>query len=396
MTIKYVDELELESNHVFLRADLNVPLNEGVITDDTRILAVLPTIRQILRKGGRLIVASHLGRPKGKRVDDLSLMPVAQRLAELLDREVIMAPDVVSDGVKVVAMQLKDGEVMMLENLRFHPGETANDKEFAAKLSEMCQIYINDAFGSCHRAHASVDALPRMTRDKAAGFLMRKELRYLRGALDDPDRPFWAILGGAKVSDKIGVVNNLLDKVDGLIIGGGMAYTFLAAQGFEVGNSMVDKGNIGYARDVLDRAEKKGVQILLPVDHVVAAKIADDVEHRIVDNKQFPKDMMGLDIGPASIELFKKKLIGARTIVWNGPMGVFEHEAFAGGTYGVAKAVAESGALSIVGGGDSVSAVKKAGVADAIGHMSTGGGASLELLEGKTLPGIAALEDGAE
>jgi len=392
MAVKYIDELELEGKHIFLRADLNVPLTDGKITDDTRIRAVLPTVRKVLRDGGRLVIASHLGRPKGKYDEKLSLMPVAERMAELLDRDVIMAPDVVSDGVKVVAQQLKDGEVMMLENLRFVPGETANDPEFAAKLAELATVYINDAFGSSHRAHASVEALPRLLEEKAAGYLMRKELRYLQEALADPERPFWAILGGAKVSDKIGVVNTLVDKVDGLIIGGGMAYTFLAAKGFEVGKSLVDGGRITYARETLARAEKKGVKILLPVDHVVAQEIAADAAVKVVANQDFPTDMMGLDIGPETIRAYADALVGAKTIVWNGPMGVFEHAPFATGTIAIAKAVAESGSISIVGGGDSVSAVKKAGMADKISHISTGGGASLELLEGKELPGVTALE----
>ena len=393
MAIKYVDELEFEGKRVFLRADLNVPLDDaGQITDDTRIRAVLPTIRQIVRKDGRLIVASHLGRPKGKRDEKMSLMPVAERLAELLERQVVMAPDVVSDGVKIVAMQLKDGDILLLENLRFHPGETANDPEFAAKLAEMTEIYVNDAFGSSHRAHASVDALPRMVKEKAAGYLMRKELRYLQEALSGPERPFWAILGGAKVSDKLGVVDNLLGKVDGLIIGGGMAYTFLAAQGFNVGKSLVDTTRIAYAKDVLEKAKKKGVKILLPLDHVVATAINEFAETKVVDNEHIPSDKMRLDIDPRTIRLFTEALVGAKTIVWNGPMGVFEQPAFAAGTFEIAKAVADSGALSVVGGGESVSAVKKAGVADKISHVSTGGGASLEVLEGKVLPGVAALE----
>lgn len=393
MAIKYIDDVELEGKRVFVRADLNVPLNENAeITDDTRIQAVMPTIRQVLRKGGRLILASHLGRPKGKRVEKLSLMPVARRLSELTEREVIMAPDVVSDGVRVVTGQLKDGEIMLLENLRFHPGETSNDKDFAAKLAEMADVYINDAFGCSHRAHASIDALPRMVTEKAAGYLMRKELRYLQEALNDPDRPFWAILGGAKVSDKIGVVDNLLNKVDGLIIGGGMAYTFLVARGFEVGKSMVDSGNVAYAGEVLDRADKKDVKILLPVDHVVAAENSAEAATKVVTNDEFPADMMGLDIGPQTVERYENALADARTIVWNGPMGVFESEQFAAGTFAIARAIAASRAVSIIGGGDSVSAVKKSGVSDQISHLSTGGGASLELLEGKTLPGVAALE----
>jgi len=393
MAIKYIDEVDVEGKRVFLRADLNVPLSdEGVITDDTRIKAILPTVRLILRKNGRLVLASHLGRPKGKRVEKMSLMPVAERLAELLDRDVIMAPDVVSDGVKVVASQLKEGELLMLENLRFMPSEEANDQEFAAKLAEMADIYVNDAFGCCHRAHASVDALPRMMEIKAAGYLMRKELRYLKEALDDPERPFWAILGGAKVSDKLAVVRNLLGKVDGLIIGGGMAYTFLAAQGVEVGKSMMDESRITYAREVLQQAKKKDLPILLPVDHIVATEIKIDSEIQEINQTAIPANMMGLDIGPRTRELYRQALLNAKTILWNGPMGVFEQERFAAGTFAVAHAVADSGAISVVGGGDSVSAITKAGVADKISHISTGGGASLELLEGRTLPGVAALE----
>jgi phosphoglycerate kinase len=392
MAIKYLDELEFEGKRVFLRADLNVPLKEGQITDDTRIQAVLPTIRQILRKGGRIILASHLGRPKGKRDESMSLMPVAERLAELVDRKVIMAPDVVSDGVKVVANQLKDGEILLLENLRFDPREEKNDPEFAQKLAELSDVYVNDAFGSSHRAHASIDALPRLVKDKGAGLLMRKELRYLYEATNDPNRPFWAVLGGAKVSDKLGVVENLLGKVDGLIIGGGMAYTFLKAQGFTIGNSLLDQSRLDYTREVLNRAAQMGVKVLLPVDHLVAPAIAPDAQPQVVDNAHFPADQMGLDIGPKTIALFCDALRDARTVVWNGPMGVFEHEAFAAGTIELAKAIAATDAVTVVGGGDSIGAVRKAGVADKISHISTGGGASLELLEGLVLPGVAALE----
>jgi phosphoglycerate kinase len=353
---------------------------------------VLPTIKLILRKGGRVILASHLGRPKGKRDESMSLMPVAERLAELLDRKVIMAPDVVSDGVRVVANQLKDGEVLLLENLRFDPREEKNDPEFAQKLAEITDMYVNDAFGSSHRAHASIDALPRLIKEKAAGMLMRKELRYLDEATKDPNRPFWAVLGGAKVSDKLGVVRNLLNKCDGIIIGGGMAYTFLKAQGFEIGKSLLDESRLSYTRDVLEEAAKKGVKVLLPVDHLAAEAISPDAKPVVVSNENFPADKMGLDIGPKTIELFSKALADAKTVVWNGPMGVFEQPAFAEGTYAVARAIAATDAVSVVGGGDSIGAVKKAGVADKISHISTGGGASLELLEGLVLPGVAALE----
>ena len=392
MAIKYLDDMQFEGKRVFLRADLNVPLKDGKITDDTRIQAVLPTIRQILRRGGRLIIASHLGRPKGKRDESMSLMPVAERLAELLDRKVIMAPDVISDGVRVVANQLKDGEVLLLENLRFDPRETANDADFAAKLADITDVYVNDAFGSSHRAHASIDALPRLVKEKCAGLLLRKELRYLDEAMADPNRPFWAVLGGAKVSDKLGVVQNLLKRVDGIIIGGGMAYTFLKAQGFGIGKSLLDESRLAYTREVLEEAEKRGVKVLLPIDHLVASEISPDAKPTVVTNNKIPDDKMGLDIGPATIELFTKALRDARTIVWNGPMGVFELPAFAEGTFAIARAVGAADAVTVVGGGDSVSAVKKAGVADKISHISTGGGASLELLEGKRLPGVVALE----
>ncbi|MDP8221936.1 MAG: phosphoglycerate kinase [Candidatus Lernaella stagnicola] len=394
MAIKYVDELEIEGKRVFLRADLNVPITDGQITDDTRIQAVLPTIRQILRKGGRLILASHLGRPKGKAVESLSLKPVGEHVRELLDRTVIMREelDVYSDGVRVVANQLKEGEILLLENLRFDPRETANDPDFARQLAELTDVYINDAFGASHRAHASIDALPRAVAEKGAGFLMRKELRYLREALADPTPPFWAVLGGAKVSDKLGVVEHLLDKVDGLIIGGGMAYTFLKALGNEIGKSLLEQSRLGYCRAVLNRAQRLGVKILLPVDHVVADAVSADAAAQVIRNGEFEADMMGLDIGPQSIVLFTEALASAKTIVWNGPMGVFEIEKFSQGTFAVARAVASSDSVSIVGGGDSVSAVKKAGVAGQISHISTGGGASLELLEGRVLPGIAALE----
>jgi len=393
MAIKFIDEMELEEKRVFLRADLNVPLDaDGRITDDTRIRAVLPTIKYALNHGGFVILASHLGRPKGERNEKYSLLPVAERLNELLDREVIMAPDVVSDGVKVVANQLKTGQVLLLENLRFNPGETKNDPGFAKELAGLCEIYINDAFGASHRAHASIEGITHYVREKGAGFLIRKELRYFSRVLDKPVSPFLAIMGGAKVSDKIGVIENLLDKVDAVLIGGGMAYTFLAAQGFDCGDSLVESDRLDDARRIMDKSAQAGVRLILPEDHIVAREMSADAERREAANDDIGPGWKGLDIGPATIETFKTQIGQSRTIVWNGPMGVFEMEPFARGTLEVAKAVAEADATSVVGGGDSVAAVKAAGVADQISHISTGGGASLELLEGKVLPGIAALD----
>ena len=394
MTIRSVEEIELEGKRVFLRADLNVPLDaERNVADDTRITAVLPTIKYILRKGGRLILASHLGRPKGEKDDRFSLIPVAQKVSELLGRDVIMAPECISDGVRVVANQLKEGEVLMLENLRFHPGEKANDPDFAKALSLMTDVYINDAFGTCHREHASVVGLPKYVSEKAAGMLLRKELRYLKIAIEDPGRPYLAILGGAKVSDKIGVIENLLKSIDVLCIGGGMAYTFLCQKGMAVGDSLVEPGKLSLAGDIMAEARRRKVELILPVDHVIAAKPERLSAARTVSNeKGIPVGMSGYDIGPETVYLFEQAISKASTIIWNGPMGVFEVDKFSRGTTALAVAVAHSSAISIIGGGDSVSAVKKAGVADKVTHISTGGGASLQLLEGKVLPGFEALE----
>ncbi len=394
MTIKFIDEIDLNGKRVFLRADLNVPMNDkGEITDDTRIKAVVPTIRYALRNEARLIVASHLGRPKqGSKDPRYSMEPVAARLAEVLRRDVVQAPEVISDGVKIWANQIKDAEIMVLENLRFHPGEKTNDPDLARAFAEFTDVYVNDAFGSSHRAHTSIDALPRLVKEKCAGFLMRKEIQYFKLAMEDPARPVLAILGGAKVSDKVGVIKNLIERVDSILIGGAMAYTFLKARGEKVGKSKVEPGKLHLAKDILRSAQDKGVQIHLPTDHVVATKMEAGVASRIVESGGFESDEMGLDIGPKTREAFAEVLGGAKTIIWNGPMGVFEIEEFAAGTFAVAHAVAEVEALSVVGGGDSVAAVKAAGVADKITHISTGGGASLELLEGKVLPGLAALE----
>lgn len=389
-----LNDLELRGKRVLCRVDFNVPINEdGTIGDDTRITAALPTIRQIIDGGGRLILVSHLGRPKGAPDPKFSLAPVAPYLSKLLGRPVAMAHDCVGPQVKSLVDFLQDGDVILLENVRFHKGETDNDPEFCWQLAELADIYVNDAFGTAHRAHASTEGVARLLNTAAAGLLMEKELQYLVGALAEPKKPFVAIIGGAKVSDKILVIENLLDKVDSLIIGGGMAYTFLKAQGFEVGKSLVEEDRVEMAGQLLQRATEKGVNLLLPQDHLAASEFAADTFYEVCDNKSIPEGSMGLDIGPESIEIFSKIIADAGTVVWNGPMGVFEFDAFAEGTCAIARALAESDALSIVGGGDSVSAVNKTGLADKMTHISTGGGASLELLEGKTLPGIAALTD---
>jgi phosphoglycerate kinase len=394
MPVKFIEDLELDGRRVFLRADLNVPLTEDrEVADDNRIVQVLPTIKYALRNGARLILSSHLGRPKGEKNEKFSMMPVAQRLSELLDRDVIMSPDCISDGVKVVANQLKEGELLLLENLRFHPGETTNDPDFARALAGLAEVYINDAFGASHRAHASVAGVPQYIADKGAGMLIRKELRYLKFAIEDPEPPYLAILGGAKVSDKIGVIRNLLKSINVLCIGGGMAYTFLKKKGVAVGKSLVEDGKLSLAGQIIDEAKSRGVQLLLPVDHLVSEKLDGKSVSRVVSNdKGIDDNFYGVDIGPETIAIFEQAIGKAKTIVWNGPMGIFEVDKFSEGTMALANAVAASDAISIIGGGDSASAMKKAGVADQVTHISTGGGASLELLEGKVLPGLAALE----
>ena len=397
-----IEDLDLKHKHVLMRVDFNVPLSEdgAEILDDNRIRATLPTIEYALRHKAKLILASHLGRPKGKPNQKFSLRPVADRLRTLLDHEigesynVGFSPDCVGDIATELSRQLESGQVLLLENLRFHPEEEANDPEFAKKLAALCELYVNDAFGSAHRAHASTEGITHFVKQSAAGLLMDKELAYLGKALESPDRPFIAILGGAKVSDKIEVIDNLLGKVDALLIGGGMAYTFLKARGQDVGKSLLEADKLDVAREALAKAEAKGVRFLLPVDHVLASKFAPDAATQIFEGDgPFPAEWMGLDIGPKTIDLFSDEIAVARTLLWNGPMGVFEMPAFAAGTFKVAEAIAESGAVSIVGGGDSVSAVTQAGVADKITHISTGGGASLEFLEGKKLPGVEALSD---
>ena len=393
-----IRDLPLNNHRVLMRVDFNVPLEDGRVIDDTRIRETLPTIEYALRHGARVVLVSHLGRPKGKPNPKLSLKPVAERLRMLLDKElnpdenVGCCPDCVGPEAVEMAGQLEKGQSLLLENLRFHPEEEANDEKFAKQLAGLADYYVNDAFGTAHRAHASTVGVTKFVKKSAAGLLMEKELDYLGKVLKKPERPFVAILGGAKVSDKIGVIRNLIDKVDILIIGGGMAYTFLKAQGEPVGKSLVEEDKIDLASQLLQQAKSHKMKFLLPGDHVVADKI--DVNALVQTVKQIPANLMALDIGPKTIDAFTKEIAGARTIVWNGPMGVFEVAPFAKGTFKIAHAVADNeGATSIVGGGDSVSAVHAAGVADRITHISTGGGASLEFLEGKKLPGVEALTD---
>ena len=391
---KTLHDIDVRGKKVFCRVDFNVPLDDnGLITDDTRIQAALPTIRYLIDNEAKVILASHLGRPKGKPDPAYSLCPVATHLSELLNQQVIMAPDCIGENIELLANQLANGSVMLLENVRFHSGETENDPVFSAQLAKLAEIYVNDAFGTAHRAHASTEGVARLLQPAVAGFLMEKELQYLGGALAQPEHPFVAILGGAKVSDKITVIENLLNKVDSVLIGGGMAYTFLKAQGIEVGQSLVEEDRIALAADLLDKAASQGIDFLLPVDHLVAEKFSADSPAAVVENSAFPANGMGLDIGPQTIMLYQNRIKQARTVVWNGPMGVFEFDRFAKGTFAIAEALAAANCLSIIGGGDSVAAVNKSHLQDKMTHISTGGGASLEFLEGKALPGVVALSD---
>ena len=387
-----IEQVDVGGRRVFLRADLNAPLERGAVSDDTRLTAVLPTIRHLLDRRAAVVLASHLGRPKGGPDAKLSLRPVAERLGALLERPVPLAPDCVGEAVEDLARALKPGETLLLENLRFHPEEEANDDGFARRLAALADVYVNDAFAAAHRAHASIAAITRHLQPAAAGLLMRRELEALGRILESPARPLAAVLGGAKVSDKIALVEHLLGRVDVLVIGGGMAFTFLRALGHGVGKSLVEADRIETARATLEAARRRGAQIVLPVDALVAGGL-DSPSGRAVSVRDIPAEQMGLDIGPLTVERFAAALKSAKTIVWNGPMGVFEKPAFATGTVALARAVAEADAFSVIGGGDTVAAVNQAGVADRIGYISTAGGAFLEFLEGRTLPGVDALTE---
>jgi phosphoglycerate kinase len=392
-----IDNLELKGKRVLVRVDFNVPLDENQnITDDIRISSSLPTIKKIVSSGGKAILMSHLGRPKGKPTPKYSLKPAAVRLGELLGKEVKLAPDCIGDEVKALVNSMKEGDVILLENLRFHEEEEKNNPDFAKQLAELGDIYVNDAFGSAHRAHASTEGVTKYISKNAAGYLMQKEIEYLGAAVTTPERPYVAVLGGAKISGKIDVIMNLMSKVDTLIIGGGMAYTFFKAQGKEIGTSLLEAEKIDLAKEVLQKVKDSKVDFLLPVDVRVAAEFSNDSPATTVSVDNIPPDKMGLDIGPETVKLFKEKLLSAKTIVWNGPMGVFEFDNFATGTNAIARALVDAtakGAKTIIGGGDSAAAISKAGLDDKVSHVSTGGGASLEFLEGKELPGVAALTE---
>lgn len=388
-----IEDLQINGKRVFIRADFNVPLDDNmVITDDRRIRSTLPTINYAIDEGAKVILGSHLGRPKGKVEPRFSLAPVAKRLQRLLNKEVIFAADCIGPQVENLVSKMKDGDVLLLENLRFHPGEEKNEEAFAKALSKLADFYVNDAFGAAHRAHASTAGITKFL-PSAAGFLLKKEIEYLKGVVDNPVRPFVAILGGAKVSGKIGVLENLADKVDKVIVGGGMAYTFIKAMGYEIGDSLVEDDMLDLAKNIMDKLKKNNVKFYLPVDSVVAQSMEPGAETKIVTTQEITKGWRALDIGPASVKLFSEALQNAKTIIWNGPMGVFEIDAFSRGTFAIAHAVSDAYALTIVGGGDTDFAVHRAGVSDAITFISTGGGASLQLLEGKELPGISALTD---
>ncbi len=396
MPLKTIDALQLAGKRVFIRVDFNVPLDEaGKVTDDARIRAALPTIQFALAAKAKVILASHLGRPKGKPEDRerFTLEPAAVRLQELLAQDVILADDCVGDGVRKLVKDLKEGGVLLLENLRFHGEEERNDEGFCKELAALCDVWINDAFGTAHRAHASTAGMARFVKEKAAGFLIQKEVEYLGRALGNPRRPFVALVGGAKVSDKIKVLDNLIAKADCLCIGGAMAYTFLKAQEVPVGRSLVEVDKLELARQILDRAKARKVDLLLPVDHVCGAEPKETAQRVVVADRAIPEGLMGLDIGPRTLDAYRQRILSAGTVFWNGPMGLFEQQPWSEGTFGVARAMAQSPAVTVVGGGDSAAAVERAGLVDKMKHVSTGGGASLEFIEGRELPGVKACEE---
>ena len=399
MAKKTVDDIQVKGKRVLVRCDFNVPMKDGKITNDKRIVAALPTIKKLIADGGRVILCSHLGKPKNGPEEKFSLAPVAVRLSELLGQNVVFANDdnVVGENAKAAVATMKDGDVVLLQNTRFRKEETKNIEDFSKELASLADCYVDDAFGSCHRAHCSTAGVTAFTSPNVAGYLIGKELSIMGKALENADRPFVAVLGGAKIEDKLNVINNLLEKVDTLIIGGGMAFTFLKAKGYEVGKSLLDESKIEYCKDMMAKAAEKGVKLLLPIDTVCAAGFPDPidgpVDTTVVDSDKIPADKEGLDIGPKSRELFAEAVKSAKTVVWNGPMGVFENPTLAQGTLAVAKAMADSDAVTIIGGGDSAAAVEQMGLGEKMTHISTGGGASLEFLEGKTLPGVACLDD---
>ncbi|AEH54297.1 phosphoglycerate kinase [Heyndrickxia coagulans] len=393
MNKKSIKDVELQGKRVFCRVDFNVPLKDGNVTDDTRIRAALPTIKYLVENGAKVILASHLGRPKGQVVEELRLTPVAKRLSELLGKDVKKANEAYGESVKAEIAKMENGDVLLLENVRFYPGEEKNDPELAKEFAALADLYVNDAFGAAHRAHASTEGIAHYL-PAVSGFLMQKELDVLGKALSNPERPFTAIIGGAKVKDKIGVIDNLLDKVDNLIIGGGLAYTFVKAQGHEIGKSLLEEDKIDLAKSFMAKAKEKGVNFYMPVDAVVADEFSETANKKEVAIEEIPADWQALDIGPKTVELYAKVIKESKLVIWNGPMGVFEMDAYANGTKGIAEALAAAtGTYSIIGGGDSAAAVEKFHLAEKMDHISTGGGASLEFMEGKTLPGVAALND---